>query len=221
MKAVLSGQGEGGLTQLSPRALVLAAIASLHAVMIYLLVVAPPTTRSLLDTSVIDAEVIPAERRVTTPPSLPQVILDASIRINPPPVQISIDMPAEEIPPTRVTDTLNPGELLARVPATVPAPLQTDSMPFIRPRPIAGPSGASRYPNASIRAKESGTVDMNICVSLAGSVDSVEVAHSSGFPRLDQTALGIAAEYRFQPATRAGRPVAACAHYRIVFRVKA
>jgi protein TonB len=76
-----------------------------------------------------------------------------------------------------------------------------------------------RYPNASIRAKESGTVVMNICVSPTGSVDSVELARSSGFPRLDQVALGIASEYQFQPATRLGHPVAACAHYRIVFKV--
>jgi len=96
-----------------------------------------------------------------------------------------------------------------------------DSIPIVRPRPISGPRGADRYPNASLKAKESGTVEMNICVSPAGGVDSVEVAQSSGFPRLDQVALGIAAEYRFQPATREGHPVAACAHYRIVFKVEA
>ena len=203
------------------KALVLVVIAALHAVMIYLLVVAPPDIRSLLDTSVIDAEVIPAERRVPSPPPLPPVILDASIRVDPQPVQVSIDVPAQEVPPTQAIDSGNPGELLAKLPATAAIPPQTDSIPVTRPRPLAGPNGASRYPNASIRAKESGAVEMNICVSPAGSVDSVEVAHSSGFPRLDETALGLAAEYRFQPATRAGHPVAACAHYRIIFKVKA
>ena len=195
-------------------------IASLHAVIIYLLVTAPPDTRSLLDTSVLDAEVIPPERHESSPPPIAPVILDDSIRVDPLPVQISIDVPADEPLMAHDTDTRNSDELLVKLPATASTPPQTDSIPVIRPRPIAGPSGASRYPNASIRAKESGAVDMNICVSTAGSVDSVEVAHSSGFPRLDETALGMAAEYRFQPATRAGRPVAACAHYRIVFRVK-
>jgi TonB family protein len=76
-----------------------------------------------------------------------------------------------------------------------------------------------RYPNASIKAKESGTVVMNICVSPTGKVDSVELAQSSGFSRLDQVALGIASEYRFQPAMRAGHPIAACAHYNIIFKV--
>jgi TonB family protein len=58
---------------------------------------------------------------------------------------------------------------------------------------------------------------MNICVSPAGRVDSVEVARNSGFARLDQVALSVASEYRFQPATRHGHPVAACAHYPITF----
>lgn len=203
------------------RALVLVAVASLHAAMIYLLGVAPPDSGGLLDTAVIDAAVIPAEHSIPSPPPLPPVILDTSIRIDPLPLQISIDMPTEEAPPNHAGDGPDPDVFLAKFSAAASIPPQTDSAAVIRPRPITGPSGASRYPNASIRAKESGTVDMNICVSSAGSVDSVEVAHSSGFPRLDQTALGMAAEYRFQPATRAGHPVAACAHYRIVFRVKA
>lgn len=202
------------------RALVLVAIASLHAAMIYLLAVAPPDSGGLLDTSVIDAAVIPAERSIPSPTPLPPVILDASIRADPLPLQISIDIPAEEAPPAHAGDGPDPVKFLAKLSTAASTPPQTDSIPVTRPRPIAGPSGASRYPNASIRAKESGTVDMNICVSPAGSVDSVEIAQSSGFPRLDQTALGMAAEYRFQPATRAGHPVAACAHYRIVFRIK-
>lgn len=204
------------------RALVLVAIAALHAAMIYLLGVAPPDGGGgLLDTAVIDAAVIPAERSIPSPPPVPPVILDTNIRVDPLPMQISIDMPAEEAPPIHTSDGPDPDVFLAKFSAAASAPPQSDLGPLIRPRPIAGPSGASRYPNASIRAKESGTVDMNICVSSAGSVDSVEVAHSSGFPRLDQTALGMAAEYRFQPATRSGHPIAACAHYRIVFRVKA
>jgi protein TonB len=227
-EAVSAGKGlalsrprQGELTQLSPRALVLAIIASLHAAMIYLLVMAPPDRGGPVDTSVIDAEVIAAERRTPSPPPLPPVMLDDSVRIDPLPLQLSIDLPAEEPPPAQTADPQNSSGLLASSIATAPTAPQTESIPVTRPRPIAGPSGVSRYPNASIRAKESGTVDMNICVSPTGRVDSVEVAHSSGFPRLDATALGMAAEYRFQPATRAGHPIAACAHYRIVFKVKA
>lgn len=203
------------------RAVVLVAIASLHAAMIYLLVVAPPDRSGPLDAAVIDAAFIPAEHSEPTPPPLSPVILDTSVRLAPLPLPISIDVPPEEAPPVQASAVPDPDRLLAKFSPAASIPQQTDSGPFTRPRPISGPSGTSRYPNASIRAKESGTVDMNICVSSAGSVDSVEVAHSSGFPRLDQTALGMAAEYRFQPATRAGHPVAACAQYRIVFKVKA
>jgi outer membrane biosynthesis protein TonB len=50
-------------------------------------------------------------------------------------------------------------------------------------------------------------------------VENVELTRSSGFPRLDRVALGIASEYLFQPATRHGLPVAACADFKILFKV--
>jgi periplasmic protein TonB len=98
-------------------------------------------------------------------------------------------------------------------------PPEVDPRSVVLPRPMSGPRGVDRYPGESLKAKESGTVVMNICISPAGKVDSVELARSSGFPRLDQVALGIASEYQFQPATRHGHPVAACVPYRIVFKV--
>jgi TonB family protein len=94
-----------------------------------------------------------------------------------------------------------------------------DPVTLLRPRPQSGPRGVDRYPNESIKAKESGTVVVNICVSQAGRVDSVEIMRSSGFPRLDKVAVEIASEYRFQPATRQGRPMAACAEYYIAFKL--
>lgn len=219
--AVLIGPGRRTLTELSPRAVVLVAIAALHALLLHLLINRSSGSYGLLDASVIEAEVIPTDPRIPSPPSLPPVVLAESNPVAPLPLQISIDLPAEQAPPTTAAiNTADMGDLPAQPPVAAAAPLEVDSSPVIRPQPISGPRGADRYPNASIKAKESGAVDMNICVSPGGKVDSVEVAHSSGFPRLDQVALGIASEYRFQPATRLGHPIAACAHYRITFKVK-
>jgi periplasmic protein TonB len=217
---VLSG---GTLTERSPCIAVLAAVASLHALTVYLLINASLDGAGQSENFVIEAAVIPADQRIPNPPPpLPPVMLDASIPDTPPPLHVSVDLPIDQAPPaTHAIDTRDPSDLAGKLPEIVNASVQKDPIPVVRPRPITGPRGADRYPNASLKAKESGTVEMNICVSPAGRVDSVEVAQSSGFPRLDQAAVGIAAEYRFQPATREGQPVAACAHYRIVFKVEA
>jgi periplasmic protein TonB len=213
--------GRGKLAELSQRAVVLAIIASLHALLLYLLASGSLGSAGRLSGSVMEAELIAAERRMPEPPPLPPVILQASSPIAPPPLQTAIEVPAEQAPTPQAIDTrdLSDSPPPAQPPVLAPAPSEVDAGPVVRPRPIAGPRGEDRYPKASIKAKESGTVEMNICVSPAGKVDSVEIARSSGFARLDQVALGIAAEYRFQPATRQGRPVAACAHYHITFKL--
>jgi periplasmic protein TonB len=215
--AVLTELGRRKAAELSRRAVVLVAIASLHALVVYLLASGSPGGYGRLETSVIEAEVIPIDRRAPNPPSFPPVIMLASSRIASPPPQIAIDLPQERPPGTQAIDTRDSQD--SELPVVANALPEVDPNPIIRPRPIGGPRGVDRYPTASLKAKESGTVEMNICVSPAGRVDSVELARSSGFPRLDQVAVAMASEYQFQPATRYGHPVAACAHYRIVFKV--
>ena len=215
---VLTEPDRRKLTELSQRSVVLVAIVSLHALILYFLIFGASSRYSDLETSVIQAEVIPIGRRIPSPPAFPPVILQESRPIDPPPLRISIDVSGDPPPAaTTAIDTRALGDSKLAVAASV-AP-EVDPTPVVRPRPIGGPRGLDRYPNASIKAKESGTVVMNICVSPTGKVDSVELAQSSGFSRLDQVALGIASEYRFQPAMRAGHPIAACAHYNIIFKV--
>jgi protein TonB len=216
--AVLTEPGRRKLTELSQRSVVLAAIASVHALILYLLISGASTRYSGSESSVIQAEVIPIDRRIPNALSFPPVILQASSPIDPPPLQISIDVSADEPPAaTQAIDTGELGDSKSLVAAT--ASPEVDPTPVVRPQPIGGPRGADRYPSASIKAKESGKVVMNICVSPAGKVDSVELAQSSGFPRLDRVALSLASEYRFQPAMREGHPIAACVHYNIIFKL--
>ena len=216
--AVLTELGTRSLAERTRRIVVLAVIVSLHALLVHFLANGAPDTYGHSDTPVIEAEVIPADRRIPgPPPSLPDIILQESNPIDVPLLQIAIELPAEQPPASQAIDTSylpsNP------LPVAANAPTVVDPDPIVRPRPIGGPRGVDRYPNESIRAKESGTVEMNICVSPAGRVDSVELARSSGFPRLDHVALTMASEYQFQPATRQGHPIAVCAQYRIIFKV--
>lgn len=56
---------------------------------------------------------------------------------------------------------------------------------------------------------EEGTVILRILVSAEGRAQQVEIKRSSGFDRLDQSALNAVRKWRFNPATREGKPVSA------------
>lgn len=226
---MLTEPGGPRLTELFRRAVVLAVIASLQALIIYLMARELRARPSRPEAPVTEAAIIPIERRILDLPSFPPVKLQVSSPIDLPPLQAAIDVPVEQAAPaeqaapveqapvTQGMDRRDSGNSQLAVAAR--APREVDQDGAVRPQPISGPRGADRYPSASLKARESGKVVMNICVSPKGNVDSVELARSSGFPRLDQVALGIATEYRFHPATRHGHPVAACVDYYISFTV--
>lgn len=69
----------------------------------------------------------------------------------------------------------------------------------------AGP----RYPSASRRAHEEGTVMLKVLVAPDGRAQDLMVATSSGFARLDDAALDTVRRWSFLPAKQAGRPVSA------------
>lgn len=66
------------------------------------------------------------------------------------------------------------------------------------------------YPPVSRSKGEQGTVLLKVCVAAAGNVDSVEVAKTSGFSRLDRSAADTVERWRFHPARKGGQPVAMC-----------
>ncbi len=66
------------------------------------------------------------------------------------------------------------------------------------------------YPPVSRSKREQGTVQLKVCVSASGVVDSVNVAQSSGFVRLDRSASDTVERWRFHPARRSGQAVAMC-----------
>lgn len=211
-----SEAGSSSLAQRYQRIVLSAAVAALHILMIYLLASSFLHSYGRLADTVIEVDFIPNDLPVPKPPSFPPLIVQASSPVEFSPLRIDMDLPTEQVAATQAIETQysDASRML-----TDAAPYDVDPVPLVRPRPISGPRGADRYPNESIKARESGTVVINICVSQAGRVDSVEMTRSSGFPRLDKVAVGIASEYRFQPATRQGHPVAACAAYSIAFKV--
>jgi protein TonB len=63
------------------------------------------------------------------------------------------------------------------------------------------------YPEESRLAREEGLVVLRVKVTPQGEPAAVEIFCSSGYFRLDQAALRAVKQWRFHPATFAGRPV--------------
>jgi periplasmic protein TonB len=59
----------------------------------------------------------------------------------------------------------------------------------------------------SRRYGEQGTVTLRVMVRADGRAGQVEVRRSSGFPMLDDAAREAVQDWRFNPATRDGKPV--------------
>jgi protein TonB len=76
-----------------------------------------------------------------------------------------------------------------------------------------------RYPAAAQRLRESGKVLLSVSVTASGMPERVEIASSSGSPRLDQAALDTVRRWRFLPARQGDQAVAATVTVPLVFRL--
>ena len=66
------------------------------------------------------------------------------------------------------------------------------------------------YPAVSRSKGEQGVVLLKVCVAATGAVDSVDLAKSSGFVRLDRAASDTVDRWRFHPARKSGQPIPMC-----------
>lgn len=60
------------------------------------------------------------------------------------------------------------------------------------------------YPRVSKRLGEQGTVDIGVLINAEGRAEKTEIRTSSGYPRLDNTALSAVQAWRFVPGQRNG-----------------
>lgn len=99
-------------------------------------------------------------------------------------------------------------------PPTPPAPTPPHPADYLNnPRPP--------YPSLSKRLGEEGTVRLNILVNPDGSVARLEVARSSGHPRLDRSAIDtVQSSWKFEPARQGDTPVAAWVTVPIQFTLR-
>jgi protein TonB len=150
---------------------------------------------------VLSAAAAPAPAEFSVPPSSPVVALpDSSAPV----------APVDRLAPTSAAPAASapPPE-----PAAAPRQIPASSIDYLeRPAPV--------YPRASIRLNESGVVVVRVFIDPAGLPRRVELARSSGHPRLDEAAVSGVQQARFKPPTENGLPISGWARIEIPFELE-
>lgn len=147
----------------------------------------------------------PANEAPPPPPSAPAVVAPPPIVQTPvPPVQLVQTSPEPVPVPT-------PAPSVAVAPSPAPASFAPPAPPSMVQ---AGDLGTQmvlakppRYPIDSRRKREQGTVVLALILGVDGAVESLSIAQSSGFARLDNAARDAVKGWRWKPTIRGGQPV--------------
>lgn len=145
------------------------------------------------------------------PPEEPPPPPPKDIEIPPfvPPPEVSV---AQDSPPTITTQTTvaqpDPPKFAPPAPPAPPAPVALAPPSAATPKGRGNAFSDDDFPDASRRAEEAGVTRVSYTVDVDGKVSACNVTQSSGFPRLDDaTCKIIMRRFRFNPATRDGKPV--------------
>jgi protein TonB len=190
------------------------------ALALILMPLAAPIERSLQRTIEVTFVEAPPPLPKLPPPPEPEPLR------KPPRPTAAPPRPLPPQPPVPVAVAQAPSPVQAPV-ATIPTPpVAVDPAPSTPPAP-AGETRRlaydgqlqARYPAASLRAREQGTVVLRVLVDAQGRVERVEVARSSGHPKLDAAARDAVSKARFKPVLSAGTPIPAWGLVPIEFRL--
>ena len=137
-----------------------------------------------------------------------------------PPPEISIEIPVDSGPTTAITNVTSERPVAAPPP---PAPKPVEKAVVKTPPSTVG-RGARisqpEYPPASRRAGEAGTVTLKVFVLDSGRVGEVQVAKSSGFPKLDEAAVKeVQRNWRLVPGKEDGKPVSMWHTFQVTFKL--
>ncbi|GHD01973.1 energy transducer TonB [Novosphingobium pokkalii] len=178
-----------------------AAVAGLLAAFLSLGVIGAKPHRETLTAVRLTADLTP------TPPPPPQAapqqqkspLLPASpIVAPPPPITLAVPAPAVATAPAPAPAVVPaPAPVAAAPAAPAPAPASLTSAPKRDLTANLIEATPPRYPIDSRRAREQGTVLLNITVGSDGRVAEISVARSSGYDRLDRAALSAVKHWRW------------------------
>jgi protein TonB len=183
------------------------AVIAVHAIALYALVVSMGIVEMPKFAAPIEAVFIDDQ-----PAAQPEPQVDIKPEIESP---VTVDEPLPEVqfetPVTPVAEVAVPesASAISATPAggAVAKELKTSS----RVEPI--------YPPASRRAGEEGTVRVKVLVDEGGRPSQVQVAQSSGFPKLDEAAVTAVRKWKFVAATDGTKNVTAWTQVAVTFRL--
>lgn len=134
----------------------------------------------------------------------------------PDPVEIPVAVVVPQITAPDPIVVTEPQPLSYAVPAPPPAPPQAVVVAAPATKAATGPVSAAdlsatmieavppRYPMESRRRHEQGAVLLTVLLGADGRVETISVARSSGFERLDKAALDAVRRWRWSPTLRGG-----------------
>lgn len=187
--------------------------------------------------SVLSEVIEPPQPQVTPTPSQPQprpapvpkAAPHPRPTAQPAPQPVAMATPTPEPQaPTGVVETQPPAPPVTAVAAAEPvapsAPPSTPALPKIEP-PSSDAAHLNNppapYPKLSLRLGEAGVVQLRVFVETDGSPSEVQIFKSSGYERLDQSALeNVKNRWRFVPGKRNGVPVATWVIQPVRFELK-
>ncbi len=143
-------------------------------------------------------------------PDTPQT--PAKTLAQPAPARLAPALPSSASPMAAPESaTLEPGTatavIAAPMPATPPAPVQSVVAPRFDIDYLDNP--APNYPPISRRNREAGRVLLHVFVEASGLPGKIEVRTSSGYERLDKSAIAAVSRWKFLPARQGKDAVAA------------
>lgn len=209
---------DGRMASAPPRAtmnwLAIAVVGALHAVVLVALALSRVDLPVLTIAPALRVDLLPAAAPLPSPPSPPRPALDQPAP--PLPVFVMPDIaPPEPAPSPVLAESRAAGGEAGTMTATDAGLPAAATAPDFEAAYLNNP--APVYPMASRRAREHGTVVLRVLVNPAGRAQTIELANSSGFSRLDKAARDAVERWRFVPASQDGRPVMAWVLVPVIF----
>ena len=131
-----------------------------------------------------------------------------------------IHVPKPILPTPPVVDNLEPN--IMSIPAVPSIPTGPAELPASSGKTeSAGYRGSTRvmYPRDALRAREQGKVILHVMVDAEGLPQTIEIAKSSGSPRLDRAAREAVLHWHFVAAVENGKTIASWVQVPIAFNL--
>jgi protein TonB len=148
----------------------------------------------------------PAAQAPVLPP-MKKPILTLNTRPELPPIpQVEISNQAPSVPATSTLQPAKQGVQEVHAEPVKEIVVLEDTGPSVDASAIGNPKPV--YPRASKALGEEGRVMLDVYVQADGTVGDIRLHQSSGFERLDDSALRAVRQWRFKPARQAGKQIA-------------